>query len=145
MRCKKIYQIAKEIDNLSKVRTKDILKKLEKFSPKFLGRGKYKRAFLITCISKEYVFKIGELIQVDKQIFESLRYNRKMSYAKIYWTTEKCLLQRKCEIVDLSDEEIKLRKKNAKLLGYSDARKSNLGMNNGKIIAFDLKPIGEIK
>ena len=138
MRLKKVYDIAKIIDKTPNIRTNFILEMLKQYNPKFLKRGKYKRAFLLKINKREYILKIGSLVEVDYMIYQKLKHSKTIKYAKVYWVTKKCLLQRKCDIVSLSKKEIKQQKQFAKEKLLYDARKDNLGKYKGKLYAFDL-------
>lgn len=89
------------------------------------------------------VFKIGDDVEEDKRTYDRLKYNRKINYAKIYWITKRCLLQKKCDKITWDkkrfEEHIKEKRKHVKILQLYDYRKKNLGMLDGEIYAFDLK------
>lgn len=143
---KKIYMIAKKIDRLSDSKGRclnrnEVSKMLKDFNPKFIGNGGWKRVFRLGK-RKFYAFKVGNPrdIKLQNEIYKHLKGKRKIGYAKIYWSTKYCQLQRFCTIVKLTEKELKLYQYNAKEFGYYDARASNLGKCKGRIVAFDLMP-----
>lgn len=136
----KLYKVAKRIDESDKVLNKNkVLELLKDFKPKYIGRGGYKRAFLVKLNKRKLIFKIGKDIEIQYKIYLERKYKQKLKYAKIYWITKKCLLQRYCERVKVPKSIIKKNKIIAKIKGYSDWRAANVGMHNNEIIAFDLQ------
>jgi len=138
MRYRRIYHAIKSIKK--GMRTKEIENLLSPFKCQYLGKGFHKRAFIVKSNKKEFVLKIGNRIKEDYNIYLDLKHNRKVKYAKIYWHTDRCLLQKKCEDVELSKECLKDFKTEAKKYGYIDVKQDNLGMVNDTITAFDLNP-----
>lgn len=143
---KKLYNIAIEIDRLSEIKGRalnrnQVIKILKNYNPKFIANGGFKRVFRIGT-NKFYAFKIGNPndIKIQNKIYLSLKRKRKFKYAKIYWATKYCQLQRFCITVKLTNKELEKIKVNAKDFGFYDARLSNLGKYKGQIVAFDLMP-----
>jgi len=136
----KLYKIAKQIDSYDKTPNRNkVLEMLSKFKPKFLSSGGYKRCFLVKSNKRVLVFKVGRDVETQYKIYQDLKGKHKLKYAKIYWTTKRCLLQRYCKKVDVPKNLIKENKKIAKKLGYSDWRKANIGMFRNEIVVFDLQ------
>jgi len=63
----------------------------------------------------------------------------KMRYAKIYWHTKNCLLQKYC-FTDgtYPKQEYNPLKNEWNSRGFTDVRFSNIGRMNGKLYAFDV-------
>lgn len=142
MKFKKLYQVGKEIDKFKNIRTKKILLLLHNFHPKLLGRGKFKRAFLVKVNKKELIFKVGSDVKRSYLIYKKLK--GKHFNVKVYWVSKKCMLQKKCNTsILLKKDEVRKIKNKVKRLGYYDARKRNLGKLNKRIVAFDLMPRDE--
>jgi len=143
MRYLKLYKIAKEIDKFNKnkifINKNKILELLKNFKPKYVGKGGYKRVFLVKLNKRELIFKVGRDVKIQYKIYLERKHKKNFKYAKIYWATEKCLLQKYCKKVKVPVKLIKANKIIAKKNGYSDWRKDNVGLLNNKIIAFDLQ------
>ena len=137
MKYKKLYNIARTIKkkNLHK---NTVLKLLDKFKPKYIGRGAFKRCFKVKSNKRNLVFKIGN-IKDDFIHYQKAKNKRKTKYAKIYWVTNYCLLQKLCITNKLYSKEEFLNLKNAwKQNGYVDIRPANVGKINNKLYAFDI-------
>ncbi len=151
MKHKRLYRIAKKIDKLRKDNNPNrnkILKLLQDFNPKFIGAGRYKRSFKVESNVKNLVFKVGRNLNEDFNHFLECKGKRKLKYAKIYWVTKNCLLQRFCS-KGYDNKEYQELRKEFKKAGYIDINKNNVGRINGKLHAFDItyskrkKPISE--
>jgi|SRR3989344_6438529 len=142
MKYKKLYRLAKKIDKLKtnkNLNRNRILKLLERFNPEYIGHGAYKRSFKVKSNKKFLVFKVGRSLQEDYNHFVISKGKHKMKYAKIYWVTDNCLLQKFC----LTNEPYPKReyeelKKEWKKAGYRDVRPANIGKIKGKLYAFDV-------
>jgi hypothetical protein len=137
MRYKKIYKIVKEVDK--DLNRNQIMRLLSKFNPKFIGRGAYKRAFLIKANKKILVLKVGRDIKIQYEVYNNLK-RSKLKYAKIYWITDRFMIQKYCNPIKKIDSlEFSMNKRLAKKKGYSDYRKANIGTINDKMVVFDLQ------
>lgn len=73
-------------------------------------------------------------------IFLLSKGKHKLRYAKIYWVTNNCLLQRFCSKESYTKKEYEGLKKEWKKAGYTNVRPANVGKINGKPYAFDVSP-----
>jgi len=138
MKHKKLYKIANKI-NKSNLSRKKIIELLGSFNPEFIGKGAYKRCFKVKCNKRILVFKIGRNIMDDFSHYQLSKGNRKAKYAKIYWTTEFCLLQKYCDTtLKYTDKEFNELKYAWKKKGFVDIRKANVGKINDRLYAFDI-------
>lgn len=142
MRYKRLYRVAKKIDKLKikkNLNRNKILKLLSEFNPEYIGSGAFKRSFKVKSNKRFLVLKVGRELQNDFNHFLKAKGKKKMKYAKIYWVTDNCLLQKFCLTKEpYTKREYEELKKEWKKVGYRDVHPTNIGKINGKLHAFDV-------
>lgn len=91
---KKIYKIAKNI--IPRMSKNKIIKLFEDkgFDIKYLGRGKYKRAFKIKLNKRYYALKMGNNIPIEYENYKKVRKLANKRLFTIYWSFDYICLQR---------------------------------------------------
>ena len=134
MRYKRLLKIAKKIDTQHRIKSSKIIQMLGR-DAKFIGRGRYKRAFLVRSNKKQLILKVGA-VYGDALPFIDMKGKRVTKFAKIYWMTKHCLLQKYCDKKVTWGAITEVRKA-WKKAGYNDIKPANMGLLNGKITVFD--------
>ncbi|PIN94722.1 hypothetical protein COU61_00275 [Candidatus Pacearchaeota archaeon CG10_big_fil_rev_8_21_14_0_10_35_13] len=143
MKYKRLHNVAKKIDELrlkKNINRNRILKLLEKFNPEFIGSGAFKRCFKVKANKRYLVLKVGRRgFERDYDHFLLAKGKHKLRYAKIYWVTDNCLLQKFASSSEgYTREEYEELKREWKKAGYVDVRSGNIGKINGMLHAFDV-------
>ena len=136
IRYKKLYNVASQIDK-SNTHKQKVIKLLDGFSPEYIGKGKYKRCFKVKSNKRELVFKVGT-IKNDMSHYKLSKGSRKAKYAKIYWETDNCLLQKLCHKGQYSTDDKKDLQTAWKKKGFVDVRDANVGKIGNRLVAFDV-------
>ena len=108
----------------------------------YLGAGAHKSAFYVPTRKKDLVLKISETknLKNDFRVYRHIPSTiRNRYFAKMYWATTHCLLQKWAKQPEISKKDpriIKLKKK-LKLHGLTDIRPANVGFIDGKLKVLD--------
>jgi len=105
-----------------------------------VGEGAFKKVFQISSRSRDLALKVSgeENIRNDVGAYDRLPKNiRNRCFAKIYWNTKYCLLQKYGKAVRVPPEVIGSLKKKVKPYGLSDVRVANIRKVDGKFKIVD--------
>lgn len=96
---------------------------------RFLAGGAYKKAYWVPSRARDLAIKVGDSrhIRVDLKAYKRIaRTKRNRYFAKIYWTTRYCLLQKYGEKRSVPPDVQSRLKRVAKRYGLTDAKKDNI-------------------
>ena len=106
------------------------------FNSKPLGKGWHKSAHLVYSTKRNLVFKFGRKVAIrrDTNVYKRIpnRY-----YAKVYWFTKYCMLQKYGIKSKVSKSELKRLQKIGKQYGLGDIRPDNIRKVDGKLKIVD--------
>jgi len=102
MECKQIYNLIEESNGKNTKNFREVLNKLssKKVKIKYLGKGYYKRAYLISKNGKKYILKYYyrtnslEFIKLDIASYNYVRSIDKRKFVKNYWDCGRWVLQK---------------------------------------------------
>ena len=148
MRFKKLHDAAERIDlrldedfNRGRKNRMNVRQILEEFLPdgsRYLGRGAYKSSFLVFSNKRKLVLKVGREHHISRDteiVFLARRSGMKRCTLKYYWKTKYCALQKYCR--PLKDVIAEIKRK-GKRLGLRDIRTGNIGLLDGRLVAYDM-------
>lgn len=104
------------------------------------GRGAFKTVYQISSRERDLVLKISKEknIKSDMEAYYQLpRTIRNRYFAKIYWNTKYCLLQKYGKAVKISPKVVERLKKKVKPWGLSDVRADNIRKVGGRFKIVD--------
>jgi hypothetical protein len=104
------------------------------------GKGAFKAVFQISSRTRDLALKVSreDNIRNDWGVYNQLPKNiRHRYFAKIYWSTRYCLLQKYGKKVIVPPEVIQSLKKKVKPYGLTDVRAANIRRVDGKFKIVD--------
>lgn len=99
-----------------------------------LGRGFFKTAYRVSSTARDLALKVArsKYIRADVRLYYAIQDSvRNRYFAKIYWNTKYCLLQKYGEKRRVSTLVLEKLKERGKNLGLSDIRIDNIRMVDG--------------
>jgi len=105
-----------------------------------IGRGAFKTVYQISSRSRDLALKISreENIRKDIEVYNKLpKRIRNRYFAKIYWSTQYCLLQKYGKAATVPQETIEHLKNKLKPYNLSDIRPANIRKVDGKFKIVD--------
>lgn len=107
------------------------------------GRGAHKHVYKVTSTRRQLVLKVGRRRSIIRDIKAYRRIpasERNQLFAKIYWHTHHCLLQKYGEKPKVSRVELKRLRSDAKRYGLRDVRLANVRNVGGALRIVDASP-----
>lgn len=137
------YCNARNRSNFPHGTASEIIKKLVP-GTRILGRGYFKTAHLVYSRSRNLVLKTGSprSITADIKAYNCLPKNiRNRYFAKVYWNSKYCLLQKYGKKIAVSDSELKRLKVVGKQHGLQDVSPKNIRSFDGLFKIVDANAI----
>lgn len=105
-----------------------------------LGRGAFKTVYRVSSTARDLALKISreDSVTKDIEVYNRLPSNiRNRCFAKIYWHTRFCLLQKYGKAVTIPPQELEILKEKGTRYGLTDVRVANVRKVEGRFKIVD--------